>query len=380
MANLSVLNRTNSVNRDLRFYAQFLGSVLTLYPSRYTHGSRQRFSFLSDVISQFPRNSFGQFNDSLTEIDFASGLISGGDQQSPAFSPVLPSSGNAVVVVVAVSITDVLSVSYGSVKSIALAEADMANNAFPATTQIPLYALLLSNSGSGVVISSMADLKPDFVSGPFDSEHVLFKNSTNVQTNFQLLEYLASDASLNSNSLSIWNTRLKANDAITVLSTAGSTSANVVSVAPGYNAPDTVTVDTSLPMAFTVANLSRVTLATYTNLRQVSASRSEILYDSGWNAISTSADVDLTHNLSRNIYTYSVLVYCNLTKSMQGARLLHQWSDNGLTQTYGVQVRLNLNAFHLHFGSSYLYPILDSSGNISSTVTSGFYRAIVVAN
>lgn len=379
MANLNVQNFQNSVTGDLRFKGDYNGNVFSLYPSRYTSNGRQKFSFVASTVSKFPRDSLGAYNEGMTTLNFTTGVIAGADQTSPDFTPVVPTSGNGIVAVLCISTADVLAVYYGTVKTFAAAEMDFDSNVFPSvpSDMIPLYAFLIRNGG---VISSVGDIRPDFSNAVFGTDDVLFTTPTNSQVDFRFMEYLSATTPISTNTLSIWGTKLKANDAITILSTAGSFSTTVQSVSYGFNAADTVTLQANVPIAFTVANSSHVVLSSYLTLRQAVSSRSRLLYDSGWNSASVGSGTTLTHNMARSPFTYTVIVYFNTSQTMQGARVLHQSADTGLTQTYGVQVRLNSNSFTLKFGSSHIYPILDGTGHLSSTVTSGYFRAIVVAN
>lgn len=88
--------------------------------SSQTSGSNARlFAYPSKTTpSLFPLSS-GSHVDTDTNVDFSTGLITGGDTTSAAFTPVIPSGANSVVCAVGLTTTDTLSVAYGTVGSYA---------------------------------------------------------------------------------------------------------------------------------------------------------------------------------------------------------------------------------------------------------------------
>lgn len=380
MANLNVQNRQNSFKVDTRFLASASNDLLTIYPSRYNKHGRPQFSFIFSTVSSFPRNGAQAFNDSLTILNFSTGAITGGDEVSPDFAGAALTTGNGRLAIVSISDSDVLTVTYGTIKSSSLVRSDFDNFNFPLLlNSLPLYAVLLVNSGYGVQIESVADLRPDFSNG-LDAEDVGFTNSDNNQMALSLSEYLASDATIGQNQLQIRGTRLKAGDQISITSDTASSTAVVDSVQKNYPNPDVVTLTANLGASFTTASSSRVTFSSYKNLRQAFASTSRIIYDSGWVSASTGTQIDVNHNLGRNLFTYRIDVYFNTTRSMNGARRLTQFAEAGLTQTYGVGVKMNFNSTTLKFGNTAIFFTLNNSGDILSTVTNGYFRAIAVLN
>lgn len=64
--------------------------------------------------SIFPKTSGGDFNPSDTNLDFSTGAITGGDEQSADFTPQTPTGANAIVATVQLTTNDTLAVSYGT--------------------------------------------------------------------------------------------------------------------------------------------------------------------------------------------------------------------------------------------------------------------------
>lgn len=480
MASLNIQNRNNLVKRGLQFLAQFSGLTLTIYPSRYTVTNRTYYSFLNEVISQFPRNISQQFNDAVTTLNFSTGMISGGDQVSPVFVPPTIPSGDAVIAVVSVSTNDVLSVTFSNVLSIAQTTTNFNNNILPLTkVNVPLWGLLIYNGA----IQQLADLRPDFSSAVFKYNDINLLSNT--QTWFKMNEYLIADAPASSTSLQIRNSLMDSNTAISIISAEGTETATVLNVVRGgqndiqtltfsavpnggsfvinfggnltapllfsYAASDIQTQLRYLPnitdtqvtgdfqggfvfnftggdgntpqpliiitsntlvqnansvtttvthtqtgitatnvdqlnlsapttYAHTVAGGARVQIQTYYKFSQGLNSRSNILYDSGWQAAAITNLTTLTHNLGLNVMTYSWFVYFNSSQTQNGATMMQMYSDNGLSSTYGVEVISNFNTVQLKFGATALIHTLTNTGAINTAPTSGYFRAVAVAH
>jgi hypothetical protein len=379
MANLKIQNRQNSSKIDTRFLGYYEGSVFYLHPSRYVKNSRLEFGYVGDTISKFPRSFLNEYQDLITSLDFSTGVIDGGDEISPDFLIPSMSSGEGVIAIISINTQDLLSVVYENVKTIELATVDFNSFNFSKPYNMPLYCVLIVNRGLGYKIETFHDLRPDFVLG-LDTETLQFTNDNNNEYRIQFLEYLSDSALDEQNQIKIRNTNLQAGDSITLFSKNTSENLVVENIQKRSPLSDIITFSSNLQNAYDLSDLPRVIMNEYSNLRQALESKSKILYDSGWVASSTSQTVNIVHNLNRNIFTYNFLVYFNSVESMEGSRLLTQYADTGLSQTYGVNIKMNFDNVTLKFGNNSLYHILDSSGDVLSSVSSGYYRAVAVLN
>lgn len=378
MANLNIQNRQNAVQRDLRFFGSASGASFTLYPSRYSKYTKVYYTLLSNTLSLFPRTSGQAFNDGLTTLNFLTGTISGADQISPDFTAPSIGIGNAVIGLISVNSSDVLKITFGTVKSIASAQGDWANNAFPLSRDaVPLWGVLITNLSGTVSITNVADLRPDFAAITYSTKDLVI--SSNTQFNYKLQEYLDSNALSGASTLAIRSTNLQTNDLITLTSATGSQNLTVTGVTKSLPV-DSVSVSPVLNQNFNVADNAQVLISTYANFSQAAVSRGRILYDSNWQSVSVNASQVLSHGLGLNTLTYSFLVFGNTTQTMDGARLLHQWADGGLTQTYGVQITMSFTTATFKFGNTALYQTFNASGQVLGSIVTGFFRAIAVAH
>jgi hypothetical protein len=378
MANLKIQNRQNSSKVDTRFLGYSEGSFFYLHPSRYVRNSRVEFGYVGDIISKFPRSSLNEYQDLITSLDFSTGVIDGDEISSDFLIPSM-SSGEGVIAIISINTQDLLSVAYESVKTIELATIDFNSFNFSKSYNMPLYCVLIVNRGSGYTIETFHDLRPDLVLG-LDTETLQFTNDNNEEYRIQFLEYLSESALDEQNQINIRNTNLQAGDSITLFSKTNSENLVVENIQKRSPLSDIITFSSNLQNAYDLSDLPRVRINEYSNLRQALESKSKILYDSGWVASSTSQTVNIVHNLNLNIFTYHFLIYFNSVESMEGARLLTQYADTGLSQTYGVNIKMNFDNVTLKFGNNSLYHILDSSGDVLSSVSSGYYRAVAVLN
>lgn len=87
---------------------------LGVKPSQTVSPTPQSFTYVTPgVPSIFPKAS-GLFAAADTFLNFQTGAISGGDTTSPAFTPTIPTAGNAIVAAVGLNINDTLTVKYGT--------------------------------------------------------------------------------------------------------------------------------------------------------------------------------------------------------------------------------------------------------------------------
>jgi len=378
MANLKIQNRQNSSKIDTRFLSYFEGANFYIYPSRYIKDQRTQFSHVGEKVSKFPRNSSNEFHDQITLLNFITGHIEG-DEASANFSPVTLTTNQGVIATILIDSDDLLYVSYGTVKSIQSATSDFNSFSVSPYYNMPLYSVLLVNTGTGAKIIDLLDLRPDFVLG-FDTEKLHFTNENNEEYEINFLEYLSASALSGQNQIQVRNTNLYEGDSVTLFSKINSENLTISNVDKRSPLPDIITFSSNLQNSYDLEDLARVRINQYKNLRQALESKNKIIYDSGWIATSTSQTINILHNLNRNIFTYHFLIYFNTSESMEGARLLTQYADTSLGQTYGVNIKMNFDNVNLKFGNNSIYHTLDSSGNILTSVSSGYYRAVAVIN
>lgn len=377
--NLNIQNLSNSFKSDLRLFAQINGSTLVIYPSRRSHLGRLLYTvFYGDVFSKFPRNSSEGFVDGTTEINFTAGTITGSDEVSVDFSPLAPTTGQAVVGIVSIDVNDRLYIRNSTFKSVAAATYDFENGIFPVQKgKIPLYGFLITNVSGTVKISNICDIRPDLGNIPFDTADIVYSDNFAIGSVFR--EYLFDSSSSGSNELKIKSTKLKRGDSISIQSAASSPQVRtVLSVATNSNY-DTVTIDQNLTSSVNVSDNAFVTFNTYSDASQVfNSSAGKILYDSNWKSCTSGFSETLTHNLYMPLGTYSPIFYFNSTPSMSGATTLlsNVW---GATQV-GAQLRLTATTAVVKFASGGIASTINSSGQNEGAVTSGFYRLILVGN
>lgn len=92
-------------NNQLGIKPSQLGSPL---PISFSYVNRQSPSI-------FPKDLSGNYVNGDTYIDFTTGSITGADEVSTDFTPTIPSAGNAIVATVALTASDTIAVTYGTV-------------------------------------------------------------------------------------------------------------------------------------------------------------------------------------------------------------------------------------------------------------------------
>jgi len=380
---LKIQNLANSFKKDLRLFAQISGSSLILYPSRCDYQGRSFHTvFYGDIFSKFPRNSSEQYEQGLTTIDFLNGTITGTDFVSPDFSPISPSSGQAIVGIVTIDKDDRIYIRNNSSKSIAAATFDFENGIFPVQKgKIPLYGFLITNSGS-VALSRISDIRPDLGNIPFDTSDVIYTDSDNFSVGSIFREYLHDNALLGSSEIKIKSTKLKRGNSISIQSSTTSPQIiTVLSVAYGSSF-DTVTLDQSLNTSVSLTGNAFITMNSFSDVSQVfNASSGKILYDSNWRSCSTGVVETLTHNLTLPLGTYIPYIYFNTTQSMVNAKILtsNAWGTSFATKI-GAQLKITSTTANVRFASTGIINVISSTGTNTGVVTSGFYRLVLLGN
>jgi hypothetical protein len=109
----SILKKTSQRFDDRLMPYKLDRTTVNIKPSQLEAPYPRMFSYASDTPSIFPKNSLGQYQSFDTSVNLQTGEISGGDQVSPDFSPVIPGSGNFVVACISLTPEDELVVTYG---------------------------------------------------------------------------------------------------------------------------------------------------------------------------------------------------------------------------------------------------------------------------
>lgn len=106
----------NTQKEDQRFKpSRTSATTISIKPSQLKDNKVRAFSYgLTNRPSIFPKTGGGLYNHADTVLNFSDGKITGGDQVSPDFTPVVPASGQAVVACVSLTSNDELVVSFGT--------------------------------------------------------------------------------------------------------------------------------------------------------------------------------------------------------------------------------------------------------------------------
>jgi hypothetical protein len=103
------------VNDDRLLPYRNSNQSLGIKPSQLEPPLPRLFTYISaGTPSIFPKSG-GSYNPADTFLNFQTGAISGGDTTSPAFTPTIPTAGNAIVAAAGISTSDLLVVAYGTV-------------------------------------------------------------------------------------------------------------------------------------------------------------------------------------------------------------------------------------------------------------------------
>lgn len=85
-----------------------------IMPSQLEHPGPRGFTFIGQGPSLFPKTSGGLFNNLDALVDMEAGTVGGGDEQSPSFTPTIPTAGKYVVATIGVDANDLLRVAFGT--------------------------------------------------------------------------------------------------------------------------------------------------------------------------------------------------------------------------------------------------------------------------
>lgn len=131
------------------------------------------------VPSKFPLDSGGSFNNEDTSLNFNTGVISGGDQMSPIFTPQFPTANNFIVATVSLQLDNTIDVSYGTLGTRAQCYAAIENAttvgagsvALPSNMMRLAYVVLGSLNGTTIFGLDVVDARSTFYYGGADNDN-----------------------------------------------------------------------------------------------------------------------------------------------------------------------------------------------------------------
>lgn len=136
--------------------------TLGIKPSQLVHPRSRAFSFVNRTMPSIWPKSAGVYNHADTFLNFQTGVLTGGDTTSAAFTPTIPSAGNFINCTIAIDTSDLLNVTYGVVGTRAQCLAGIKNQVTTVTAGsvgIPnnskIIAIVTIGSTGGVNIDSL---------------------------------------------------------------------------------------------------------------------------------------------------------------------------------------------------------------------------------
>lgn len=133
---------------------------LGIKPSQLEPPQQRAFTYVQPgVPSTFPRQS-GIYTPADTFLNFQTGAITGGDTTSSSFTPTIPTSGNAIVATVGLTVNDTLAVKYGTIGTRAQCFAAIENQSLTGAGAVSLptaklIAFVVLTSSDGVNVSEL---------------------------------------------------------------------------------------------------------------------------------------------------------------------------------------------------------------------------------
>lgn len=378
MANISIAssdtNNIRNVGNAISLIPQ--GSVLTLVIPE-----GQRIFFEQGVPSLFPKNSSGVFAGSgSVALNFQNGVISGKDQASPGFSPVIPSTNQFVAMTVALNRSNELITFSGSsgtetqVKNGVLSGNLSYLGVQPLNT-MKLFTVILT-SANGTDLSA---IRNDLIFSYLNSFSCNPQSTRVVYTGDSLTirEAILFDMFVGASSYQTSRTSVRVGDTIVLERTVGflveEYSVTVTGVSNGTN-NDTVSFSPPIgvPFILELKPTARVTSPSVYNLnRALFQKNRKLVYDSGWIQVvlgsSSTIPIPVTEPLS-----YIPMIVWNSTKDSANATIISN-SFRSDSSRIGVQL------FPEGSGIGTLFYRIGSEGvfynfETSSLVSGGFIR------
>jgi hypothetical protein len=149
--------------------SRYTSNSIRIRPSQLELPHARVFSYVNrSRPSIYPKTSpGGLYNPADTFLNLTTGAITGGDQASSAVVPTIPSAGNWVNAVVAITTDDLLTVAYGTVGTRAQCYAGIKNQSlsgagclsFPVNSKPIAFLMLGSQSGSAITEIDLFDAR-----------------------------------------------------------------------------------------------------------------------------------------------------------------------------------------------------------------------------
>lgn len=137
-----------------------LGGTQTKRPHSFTYVNKQ-------TPSIYPKSS-GLFVDADSFLSMQTGVISGADSTSSAFSPTIPTSGNAIVATISITPSDTVQVNYGVIGTRAQCFNAIQNQttgvgagaiSVPTNAKLVAFVIVYSNDGTNVTEIDVIDAR-----------------------------------------------------------------------------------------------------------------------------------------------------------------------------------------------------------------------------
>lgn len=154
--NSSLENAVGGNDARLQPYRQS-NQLLGIRPSQIEPPLPRLFTYITPgTPSIFPKSA-GLYNPADTFLNFQSGAITGGDTTTPAFTPQIPSAGNAIVATVGIAANDTIAVAFGTVGTRAQCFAAIKNQTLAGAGGLSLpfaklvsFVVLTSSDGANI--------------------------------------------------------------------------------------------------------------------------------------------------------------------------------------------------------------------------------------
>ena len=165
--NAAFLQNVAQFDDRLRPY-RLTNQIVGVRPSQLVGSNPKGFKSLAlNYGATFPLDGSGDFTPLDTFIDFQSGTITGGDEQSSDFTPTIPTTNNAIVAAVTLDINNELSITYGTTGSRAQCYDGIENQksagagslSIPSSGQPICFVLLFSNNGTSITELDVFDAR-----------------------------------------------------------------------------------------------------------------------------------------------------------------------------------------------------------------------------
>lgn len=385
MANIKVSNTGNNIsdssgNHPMKFAVN--GQSIDLLGSRNSHYST---FFETGLIANYPPTAGGDYNTAATtkvSINFQTGSITGPDLLSVAFTPSIPTAGQAKCATVYITRTNALRVVYGFNQGTLSTVVDGLIAGNPdyigqvSVGSIRLFSVILTST-NGTSIDNI--LESNFYSflatgaTAVQSAETLFSD-----TNLTLVEPLLSTSFNGGTTLNLYKTQLKRGDSINIVKTVTGVdtteSKTVTNVAPGASF-DVVTFTPPLINDMQVDNGARVVRTSVPDVDTAAViSLRQFGFDSGWLPVLAGNSGTLLHTENKSFSGYPI-VYYNSTASSSNAKLIQNGFVSGVSRI-GVWVYLEntgKNTIKYVVGNQGLY----YDFNTNTLITNGFIRIIL---